>query len=146
VYGFEHQNHAKPVIVYDGDCAFCRRSVALIRRRDRDGRFEYVPRQEPGLEERFPQIAEGDFDTGMRLIEPDQTVHVGADAIYRIARKLPYYRRWAWMYHMPVIRGLSRRVYAWVAKNRLKLSRVCREDEACAFPAAGQGRAPHQKD
>jgi predicted DCC family thiol-disulfide oxidoreductase YuxK len=141
----DHQNQARPVIIYDGDCAFCRRSIALIQRRDRDNHFEYLPRQEPGLEGRFPQIAEGDFDTGMRLIEPDQTVHVGADAIYRIARKLPYYRRWAWMYKVPVIRGVTRRVYAWVAKNRLKLSKVCDDGEACAVAASdGQPTSPQR--
>ena len=58
----------QPVVVYDGDCAFCRRRAASIARRDRDGLFELVPRQQDGLEERFPALADGDFDTGMRLV------------------------------------------------------------------------------
>ena len=77
------------VVVYDGECPFCQRQIARIRRRDSLGRFEYVPRQSAGLTERFPALAEGDFDTGMRLIKPDGSIYVGADSVYHIARQLP---------------------------------------------------------
>lgn len=119
------------LVVYDGACAFCRRSIAAIQQRDRHGQFVYLPRETPGLEERYPQLALGDFDTGMRVIEPDGTMHIGADAIYQIATRLPYFRWCAWMYHLPYTRGLARRIYAWVAANRMKLSRYC--DETCGI-------------
>src|SRR5678815_4611945 len=67
------------VVVYDGDCGFCRRSVDEIRRRDREGRMVYLPFSTPGLEARLPGITEGDFDSGIRVVDPDGTIHVGAD-------------------------------------------------------------------
>jgi len=44
----------RPVVIYDGACAYCRRQIDRIRRRDADDVFAYVPRQTPGLEQRFP--------------------------------------------------------------------------------------------
>lgn len=120
----------RSTLVYDGQCSFCRRSVARIARRDRSGTFEFVPRQAEGLAERFPKLAEGDFNTGMLLITPDDVIHVGADAAYQIARRLRYYRRIAWLYHVPGIHWLTRTAYAWIAAHRQSLSGEC-DDGTC---------------
>ncbi len=120
----------KSTLVFDGHCSFCRRWVARIARRDRSGTFEFVARQTEGLTERFPKLVEGDFNTGMRLITPDDAIHVGADAAYQIIRRLRYWRRIAWLYRVPGIHRLTRTVYAWVAANRQSLSGDC-DDGAC---------------
>jgi predicted DCC family thiol-disulfide oxidoreductase YuxK len=124
-------NDGRPIVVYDGQCAFCRSSIDRIRRRDRHQQFCYVPREAPGLEERFPAVAEGDFNAGMRLIEPDGTIHVGSDAIFHIASHLPWFRWFAWTYKLPVFGFVTRKCYAWVAANRMKLSKYCDTDGAC---------------
>ena len=113
------------VIVYDGACAFCRKAIEGIRKRDRKRQFRYLPRQTPGLDEKYPELALANFDTGMRLIQPDGTVHIGADAIYVISSKLPFFRWFAWTYQVPLIKAVTRGIYSWVATNRLKLSRYC---------------------
>ena len=139
------------LVVYDGECAFCCRSVAEIRRRDPHDQFVYLPRQTPGLAERYPQLSIGDFETGMRAIEPDGRMHVGSDAIYQIVSRLPYFRRVAWIYHLPLIHGLTRRIYAWVARNRMGLSQFCERRGACemradqAKPEASRPAAPGHK-
>jgi predicted DCC family thiol-disulfide oxidoreductase YuxK len=112
----------RPVVVYDGECRFCLKQVDRLRGRDEHEAFEFVPRQAEGLDERFPKLAEGDFDTGLRLVRTDGELVVGADAIYQIARQLRGYRRLAWLYRVPGLRGLLRLAYAWVAKNRYKLA------------------------
>ncbi len=111
----------RSTLVYDGHCSFCRRWVARISRRDRSGTFEFVARQTEGLTERFPKLVEGDFNTGMRLITPDDAIHVGADAAYQIARRMNYWRRIAWLYKVPGIHWFTRAVYAWIAANRQSL-------------------------
>lgn len=120
----------KSTLVYDGHCSFCRRWVARIARRDRSGTFEFVARQTEGLTRRFPKLVEGDFNTGMRLITPDNAIHVGADAAYQIAHRLRYWRRIAWLYHVPGIHSLMRAVYAWIAANRQSLGDEC-DDGTC---------------
>ena len=118
----------RPVVVYDGECPFCRSQVARIQRRDRHALFEYTARQSPGLTERFPKLAEGDFNTGMRFVMPDGVVHVGADAVYQIARRLPVWRLGAWLYRLPLMHGLLRWAYGWVAAHRRSLGRACQDD------------------
>src|SRR5262249_18952543 len=98
------------VIVYDGACAFCRQAIDAIRHRDRKKQFLYFPWQTPGLDEKYPDLAIGNFDTGMRLIESDGTMHIGADAIYVIASRLPYFRWFAWTYRLPLIKAVTRRI------------------------------------
>ena len=120
---------SRPVVVYDGACAYCRRQIQRIRRRDADGAFTYVTRQTEGLEQRFPGLAEGDFDTGMRLIHEDEAISVGADAVYQIAQRVRGWRRFAWLYRVPLLNGLFRAAYAWIARNRHRLARDC--EDAC---------------
>ena len=133
----------RPVVVYDGQCPFCLKQVEKMRRRDDRGAFEYVPRQDEGLEARFPKLAEGDFNTGMRLVVPEGPIHVGADAVYHIARELRGWRLWAWLYRVPGLGLLCRVAYAWVAKNRQRLAQSC-EDGACETisPVGGPIVAP----
>ena len=121
------------VVVYDGECPFCLRQIARIRAWDPGGRFEYLPRQTDGIEERFPILATSDFDVGMRLIEPGGRVHVGADAVYEIARRLPRTRWAAWLYRVPGLHGVAREAYGWIARNRRRLGRACGPD-GCPVP------------
>lgn len=121
------------VVIYDGTCGFCRRQIAWIAARDRGRVFEFVPRQAAGLELRFPRLAESDFSSGLRLILPDGRIRVGADGVYEIARRLPGWRRLAWLYHVPGLHGVARAAYGWVARNRNRLSDRC-EDGACRSP------------
>lgn len=122
-----------PAVVYDGECPFCLKQIARIKRRDCNGAFEYVSRQTDGIELRFPKLAEGDFDSGMRLVHSDQSISVGADAVYEIARRLHGWRRLAWLYRVPIIQGVLRGVYGWIAKNRYRLAKTC-ERGTCELP------------
>ncbi|HEU5182517.1 MAG TPA: DUF393 domain-containing protein [Candidatus Polarisedimenticolia bacterium] len=119
------------VVIYDGDCAFCRRSIDEIRRRDRKARMVYLPRRTPGIEEKIPGLTDGDFNSGIRVVDPDGKIHVGADGIRQIASQLPVWRHFTWVYDVPLIRGLARRIYAWIAANRMRLSRQVCPPEGC---------------
>jgi predicted DCC family thiol-disulfide oxidoreductase YuxK len=119
--------HQSDVVVYDGQCAFCRHQVDRLRRWDRAGRFEYLARQTPGIEDRFPALAEGDFNTGMRLITRDGGILIGADAVHRIVQQLPRWKYAAWLYRVPGLHQLARLAYAWVAAHRYRLAGSCSE-------------------
>jgi predicted DCC family thiol-disulfide oxidoreductase YuxK len=125
----------RPVIVYDGDCSFCRKQIAKIQRKDVRAQFEYLPKQSETLADRFPVLAQSDFNTGMRLVLPDGQVQVGADAVYHIARRLPGWRWTAWVYRVPIIHALARTVYRWIAANRQRLSQNCDDGTCLVQPA-----------
>lgn len=93
--------------------------------RDRHKVFEYVPRQTEGLDARFPQLSQGEFSTGMRLVHPDGSVEIGADAVYGIASRLPGWRSLAWLYRVPGLNRLCRFGYGLIAKYRYRLASRC---------------------
>ena len=128
------QMTTSPVIVYDGECRFCDWSVRRIQKLDRRRQFEYLPRQTPGAETRFPVLAASDFNTGLRLIDVDTRVFVGADAVHQIYRRMPPYHLIAWIYKVPVLRQLFRVGYSLIARNRHRFGRMECDTELCAVP------------
>jgi predicted DCC family thiol-disulfide oxidoreductase YuxK len=119
----------RPVIIYDGACAFCRRAIGVIRTKAEAEQFLYLPRQTADIEKQFPAVNFADFDKGLQLVDVDGKVHVGTDAIHFILSRLPKFRKLAWMYRMPGLKSIIRWVYSWIATNRLKLSLYC--DDRC---------------
>ena len=75
---------APPIIVYDGECPFCTRYVALLRLREAIGPVKLVNARDGGpVIERL--LAKGyDLDEGM-VLEMDGRIYHGVDAINRLA-------------------------------------------------------------
>ena len=101
----------------------CRASALwLMRRALSGGRLEILPCRAPVRRERFPQVAEAACMTAMQLVLPDGRVLSGADAVPELLHRI---RGWGWVatvFALPGIRPLARRLYAWVARNRMKIS------------------------
>jgi predicted DCC family thiol-disulfide oxidoreductase YuxK len=136
---------SRPLVVYDGNCAFCKRQVDRLRSWDKRDRFDYLPHTAPGIEERYPALrASGaagmDIERGMILLTPDGETHIGADAVQQIMRRLPPLNLLAPMFHVPGVRRLARRLYGWIARRRYRLSGQC-EGEACRLDKPGEERA-----
>jgi predicted DCC family thiol-disulfide oxidoreductase YuxK len=119
----------RAVLIYDGDCSMCRASALWLMRRALAGgatTLEVMPCRSPARRARFPQIDDATCMAAMQLVLPDGRVLGGADAVPEILERIP---RWRWLrrlFEAPGVRPMSRRVYAWIARNRMKLS--------CALP------------
>lgn len=122
---------AKPTLVYDGDCAFCRRWIERLRRWDPHGEIAVVPLQQTDRVAAF-RIPHAALEEAMHLILPDGRVFAGAAATPEILRRLRG-RRWlAWAFAVPGVPWVAARVYRWVARRRHRLgcgSAVCRRGE-----------------
>src|SRR5262245_26796514 len=107
----------RPTIIYDGSCGFCRDSVEWVRRRDHAGRFDFVAFQDAVRATRFgipvPILA-----AALHLVRADRMVFSGADAAPEILRLLPRWRAVAWVFAVPGVLPIARRVYAWIAARR----------------------------
>lgn len=118
---------APAILIYDADCPVCRASALwLMRRALSGGALEILPCRSSVRRARFPDVTEAACLTAMHLVLPDGRVVVGADAAPEILRRV---RGWGWLatlFALPGVRPLGRRVYAWIARNRMKLS--------CALP------------
>jgi predicted DCC family thiol-disulfide oxidoreductase YuxK len=112
-------DRTRPTLIYDGDCGFCRRSVELLRRWDREQRIALVPFQDQARVAAFgiplPALA-----AAMHLVlpPPDGRVLAGADAVPELLRLLPGKRWLAWGFRIPGARPMARRLYAWIARRR----------------------------
>jgi predicted DCC family thiol-disulfide oxidoreductase YuxK len=109
--------NALGIVLYDGDCAFCRRTMRFAERRDPRHRLRFVALQSPAGRTLLAQHALplDEYDS-IVLIEAE-TVHLRSSAILRICRHLSG----AWpLLHVGIV--LPRRfrdwLYAAVARRR----------------------------
>jgi predicted DCC family thiol-disulfide oxidoreductase YuxK len=114
---------ATATLIYDGDCAMCRASALWIMRRALSrGALEILPCRSSVRAERFPQVPETACLTAMQLVLADGRVLSGADAVPELLRRI---RGWGWaakVFALPGVRPLARRVYGWIARNRMRIS------------------------
>src|SRR4051794_19257442 len=114
----------KPLMIYDGDCHFCRRWIERWREATA-GRVDYLSSQEVAT--RFPEIARGEFDRAVQFIDTNGEVFSGAKAVFR---SLGYSRggKWlSWCYvRVPGFSRATEAVYHVVARNRTLASTATR--------------------
>ena len=110
-------------LIYDADCPMCRASALwLMRRALSRGALEILPCRSEARLARYPGITEDTCMTAMQLVLPDGRVVAGADAVPELLRRV---RGWGWLasvFALPAVRPIARRVYAWIARNRMKIS------------------------
>src|SRR6266849_6447964 len=111
-----------PMLVFDGDCAFCRIWIELWKRLT-GGQIAYAPYQE--VAERFPQIPPENFQRAVQLILPDGEVLSAAHAVVRSLEPVPEYAWMFWAYgHIPGFAGLSGFLFRLIAEHRSFFYRV----------------------
>jgi lipase maturation factor 1 len=116
----------KPLMIFDGDCNFCRRWISRWKQATGD-RVEYAPLQEPGLLERFPQVRREDCQQAVQLVDTDGNVYAAANAVFRALAFAPH-RRWTlWCYQeVPGIKPFTEWFYHLVARHRTAFSLLTR--------------------
>lgn len=113
----------KGIVLYDGDCPFCRRSVALLKRLDWLGRLhfqsardvEHLPPSEVPLDSKR-------LLDEMHVLTPDRRrAYAGYRAFRWIAWRLPLTVPVAPLLYIPGVPWVGNRAYLWVARNRMAL-------------------------
>ncbi len=112
----------KPVLIYDGECRFCRRLTRLLARITKN-RLELAPASEAAA--RFPQIPGESLQASMQMVGVDGSVSQGAQALFMaLALRRGFYRAGLRLYDSaPGFARLSESVYRLIAKNRMRLCR-----------------------
>jgi len=109
-------NPPKPLIVWDGECHFCRRWIERWKEITGDA-IDYETSQNIG--DRFPEIAREQFERSVIFIESDGTVFSGAEAVFRSLRCRSSKKWLAWSYeYIPGFAAVSEGVYKLIAANR----------------------------
>jgi len=121
-----------PVLIFDGDCAFCSSSVRMLRRWvDRRGRYGIQPWQSTELGS--VGLTAAQCDEAVWFVDEDGARRRGHLAVAAALRhSAPGWRPLGWLLTAPGISWLAARGYRWVAANR---SRLPGGTPACAVPS-----------
>lgn len=111
------------ILIYDGHCVLCTRTVARIKSVRLATMIESIPLQDERVIEFLPVGYDRDqLDREIHVIDMSNgLINRGADAVVYVMTKLPSLRFVAWMYQIPGMKWLASRIYRWVAQNRYKL-------------------------
>jgi predicted DCC family thiol-disulfide oxidoreductase YuxK len=104
-----------PVVVFDGDCSFCRIWVGYGQELTGD-QAAYEPYQTAS--ERFPDVPREEFQRAVQLFEGGRRSS-GAEAVFRLFALVPGYGWLLWVYeHLPGFAPVSEAVYRLIATHR----------------------------
>jgi predicted DCC family thiol-disulfide oxidoreductase YuxK/uncharacterized membrane protein YphA (DoxX/SURF4 family) len=114
------------LLVFDGDCHFCRRWVERFRRITGDA-TDYLAYQDPSIAAKYPEISEEEFSTAVHLILPDGTYCSGAEAAFRALSEAGKEK---WLYSLyrsyDFVENISETIYEEVALHRSFFSSIDR--------------------
>jgi predicted DCC family thiol-disulfide oxidoreductase YuxK len=116
----------RPLLIYDGACDFCLQWVARWREMTGD-RVEYQPYQE--IAHFFPEIELDRFEASVQMIDEDEVLHSGADAVLRLLT-INESSRWRYVRRLydrvPGFARLTEAAYAWISRRRGIASAITR--------------------
>lgn len=113
----------RPLVVFDGDCGFCRYWIARWHHLTGDA-VDYLPFQDPDVSRRFPVLTPERCARAVQIVEADGTVAEGAEAACRALACAG--RRWplSCYQRVPGASFLAELAYRFVARNRRLASRL----------------------
>lgn len=113
---------ARLLLIYDGYCGVCTRTVAWVRAHDPDRRVFALPNQLPGLRAQVG-LTKADVDAAAWAIDRDGRRYGGAAAINRTLEELGRWRAVTALYRLAPLRRLEDAVYHAFAHNRGRFAR-----------------------
>ncbi|MDD5302947.1 MAG: lipase maturation factor family protein, partial [Elusimicrobia bacterium] len=112
----------RPVLVFDGDCGFCRLWIERWRRATGD-KVDYAPYQTAAA--RHPEVPRENFAEAIHLFEPGRTSR-GAEAVLRALAYAPGLSWLPGFYGVPGIAAASESAYRFIAARRPLFARLTR--------------------
>jgi len=126
------------VLLYDDHCPLCSFQMKLLTWLDWFNVVSMLPLSHGKAAEVAPDITREQLLEAIHCITPDGTVHRGARAIRFMGLRMPLLVPLALFLWLPGVIWVAERVYAFVSRNRLVLSRLFGCKEACSILPARQ--------
>ena len=131
---------ARTVLLYDGVCGLCQRTVRWLLRHDPEGRLLFAPQQWPLAAEVLARHAldPGQANSAVLVANfggPGESLALRSDAILGSLTVLG--GRWAVLARVArlIPRSLRDRAYRWLARNRIRLFGAA---DLCALPTPAE--------
>ncbi len=114
----------RPVLIFDGNCPICRKTMDWIRGNSDKDTFEMLTCQSEDVKQRYPFIDRASCMQAMQLILPDGTVLPGEKALPEILKRTRRYQSAAKLFRLPGAEMVSRNFYRWFADHRYDIAKV----------------------
>jgi predicted DCC family thiol-disulfide oxidoreductase YuxK len=88
---------------------------------------------DPAVARDYPEISLEDLHRQMYVVDPRGLARGGADAVRYLSRRLVLLWPLALLLHVPGTMPIWQRLYAFVARHRLKIAGSC-DDGTCRLP------------
>ena len=139
----ENDSNYKALLLYDGECALCRKSVAVLQRLDWLRTIQYQNcRDTDKLPAGAVPLPPEQLLEQIHLVTPDWRVYCGFRAFRWMAWRMPLLWLVVPLLYFPGVPVIGQRIYLWVARNRFQL--VPCDHGHCKTPAreatTGQSR------
>ena len=134
----------RPLMLYDGECGLCDRSLRFVLAHDRRGQFHFAPLQSDlGRREMARVGLDAAKLDSITLIDDDGRPHQFSDAVVRIGRRLDRPYSWGATLLRLVPRPLRDLGYRIVAKNRIAVFGTADANKTCSILPPEQRRRIH---
>jgi predicted DCC family thiol-disulfide oxidoreductase YuxK len=127
---------AKPprhIVLYDDECPLCTFQMKLLSWLDWGSVLELVPLSNPRAAALAPHLSREDLSEAIHCIAKDGKIHRGARAIRFVGMRLPLLVPMALFLWIPGVIWIAEKVYQWISRNRLLLSKLFGCKGACAI-------------
>jgi predicted DCC family thiol-disulfide oxidoreductase YuxK len=112
------------VVIYDGECRFCRAQVARLHRWDTHQRLSFISLHDPEVTRRWPDLDHDSLMKEMYVIDPQGRRYAGGDAIRHLSTQIPHFYWFSPILHFPGSGPVWRFLYRHFAKRRYLFGRV----------------------
>lgn len=110
-------------VIFDGDCGFCQASVRLIKGLDWFQLFGFTPFQEVNRVPRLSGLVLSELSQSLHCVSINSQVTRAAEAVRFIAVRCPLTSLPALLLWLPGAMWLAEKLYGWVARHRLEISK-----------------------
>jgi predicted DCC family thiol-disulfide oxidoreductase YuxK len=118
------------IVLFDGGCPLCRRTVRLVRRLDWLHRLRFIDATDPAAREAVaPGLSEAAIMIEMYVVDRRGALYPGYDGYFEMARVVPMLWPLRLLGRLPGVRPLAQFLYRIVAANRTRRGRCT--DELC---------------
>jgi predicted DCC family thiol-disulfide oxidoreductase YuxK len=137
------QSDMLPIMLYDGECGLCDKSLRFVLEHEQDDRMHFTPLQSDLGRQILTANGLGeDYRDSILLIDAAGKLHTHSDAALKIARYLqsPYHRL-GWFRVVPS--GLRDVVYRFVAAIRIQVFGTADASTTCSLLPPEQRKRIH---
>jgi predicted DCC family thiol-disulfide oxidoreductase YuxK len=130
------------IVVYDGQCAFCRAQVARLAGWDTRQQLAFLSLHDDEVQRRWPDLRHEDLMRQMYVIAADGSRYGGARALRYLSTRLRPLWPLAPLLYLPGALPACDAIYSWIASRRYRILGEVPCDAECKVPTPSDRSGP----